>query len=417
MILTIVALTFVFETGATCVGSSCVEFRSTGSNLLQTKIDKDKHEEGGHTGQHENLSGWTPPAVVPRLYAENLKCTKHVDLRKMGAWRYGQNGTSPSLGAALQLEIKDLAKCALLVHQTGGSWGCISGIFHFAKKGADGLSGCGCAITDGCASREASNDWDVYILTAYSSLGDGLGQGVDENRRTWFPKAPTNGPKIWHKKTHLFKVSETSDCGDGYEPILNVDACRDAGNALNIEPWPLSWLPMFNGFCHWAWPFIPPGNWKHGDIEMESPVFDPGCLVAPGKNRGKKISYFDVDALLFNVFDNGGQKHDDNMTFVKHRICKKAAPSYTATGMRAVGNGLYTAKPNSRHGGKQIFTNGQVKACFDGSSWKLTNQQLDNDDYCNHDFDYKAPGQDLTGTGWTYCAQAGCQFTQAQRRS
>jgi hypothetical protein len=216
----------------------------------------------------------------------------------------------------------------LLVHEVGASFGCMSGNFHFAiDSGTDGLSGCGCATTDHCASQSPTSGWNVYTLTSYTELPDGQKVGVDENRATYFPMAPENVPKIWNtKSTDSFRVSETSDCGEGYEPIMDVDECRRAGNSLNIEPWSFQWLPLFNAFCTFAWG-VPPAFFKLADIEFFVPVFDPGCLVAPGRDRGKKLAFFDRDVLLFNKA-NGAQLHND-ATFVKHRICKlKVEPAY-----------------------------------------------------------------------------------------
>lgn len=101
---------------------------------------------------------------------------------------------------------------------------------------------------------------------------------------------------------------------------MNVDDCRRAGNALNIQPWPFHWLPLFNAFCSWAWGF-PPASFKLGDIVFAVPAFDPGCLVAPGMDRGKKLAYFEDDVLLFNTA-SGGQVPQ---TFIKNRICKKSS--------------------------------------------------------------------------------------------
>jgi len=299
--LTLVSSECAYDDCATKDGESSDE-----ANLLQSRISFGEDAS-------IDLHGFTSVGqIVPRLLEQNKKCTNQVDLRTVGAWRYGQNET----GAG------DLSKCALLVHEVGANFGCLSGNFHFTiDSGIVGLSGCGCATTDHCTSRSTSPGWNVYTLTSYTELPGGQKLGVDANRHTHFPLAPENVPKIWDtKSSSSFKVVETSDCGEGYVAIMNVDECRRAGNSLNIEPWSFQWLPLFNAICTFAW-YFPPAFFQPGDIEFEVPVFDPGCLVAPGRDRGKRLAFFDNDVLLFNKA-NAAQFHHDSV-FVKHRICKK----------------------------------------------------------------------------------------------
>lgn len=259
--------------------------------------------------QFQEATPWRPAALASAMIVENQMCTNHVDFRAVGAWRHEQNGSSVVEGT--------LARCASLVDERGASFGCTSGVFHFAKRSIGRYgSNCGCA-TDACdtSQRIASPDWDVHILSM---------DIIDAQRTAHFPMAPVVGHKIWNTvppSSIPYKVAK-HDCDSGYRPITELQECKDAGNALNIQPWPHEHLPRLNAFATWVFR-IPVVLYPQALPLLNASVFYHGCLVAPGANRGAKKAFVDFDALWFNT-DPAGRQLDHETVFVKHRICAKA---------------------------------------------------------------------------------------------
>jgi len=236
---------------------------------------------------------YQPPALAPRRVANDTRCWNYADLRARGAWRFEQNGT----GAG------SLGQCAALVDQQGHLFGCTSGLFQFAE-GPRG--NCGCA-TDGCGSNSRASGegrWDIYVLASEPPSGAPL---------------PAGAPRIWETLAGpVFRVVE-GDCTGEYRRITDVEECRHAGNALDVQPMAIEVLARVNAAFG--------TNFKQGEIEFNFPVFPGGCIVGPGGySNGAAANPFTAKNCLW--FNRDLEANQMSYAFAKKRVCVKVGTAF-----------------------------------------------------------------------------------------